>query len=141
MLELARRDDELIANYIEQFNSRIEERRYDLAVDTAEIALDADPCLVVTNAALTKGQLAQSYPDDGTAIRASASSPGYAVPGREIARSLPDEPPLVYPDAQYWQDLTNRRKKYAQVDFAKTGSANRKSSNELDRRNQDRLPG
>ena len=55
LLELARRDDELIATYIQQFNSRLDERRFALAVDVVATAFEADPSLVVTNVALEKG--------------------------------------------------------------------------------------
>jgi hypothetical protein len=35
----------------------------------------------------------------------------------------PDEPPVVYPDAPVWEELTLRRKKYASVDLKKRGGA------------------
>lgn len=35
---------------------------------------------------------------------------------------FPDEPPIVYPPADRWEELTLRRKKYKSVDLAKQGS-------------------
>ena len=52
----------------------------------------------------------------------------------KVGRSpFPDDPPLIYPDAQTWENLTNSRKKYAQVDFATTNKAEQKIMDELDR--------
>lgn len=36
---------------------------------------------------------------------------------------FPDEPPIVYPDPAFWEDITLKRKKYASVDLAKSGSS------------------
>ena len=36
---------------------------------------------------------------------------------------FPDEPPILYPDPEVWEELTLRRKKYASVDLAERGSA------------------
>lgn len=38
----------------------------------------------------------------------------------------PDNVPIIYPDAEFWEDLTNRRKQYASVDLQKKGSAEEK---------------
>ena len=43
-----------------------------------------------------------------------------------------DNEPLVYPDAQTWENLSNSRKKYAQVDFATMNPAEEKIMEELD---------
>ena len=39
---------------------------------------------------------------------------------------FPDEPPIIYPPAERWEELTLRRKKYASVDLAKQGSKEEK---------------
>jgi len=40
---------------------------------------------------------------------------------------FPDDPPIVYPDAEVWQQLTARRKeRYSSMDLAKQGSAEKK---------------
>lgn len=36
---------------------------------------------------------------------------------------FPDEPPIVYPSAEKWEQITISRKKYAQVDLAKPGGS------------------
>ena len=45
---------------------------------------------------------------------------------------FPDEPPIVYPDAEVWQQLTARRKeKYSSMDLAKKGTAEKKIDDAL----------
>jgi hypothetical protein len=39
---------------------------------------------------------------------------------------LPDEPPIIYPSAARWEEITARRKKYKSVDLVKPGSAEAK---------------
>jgi hypothetical protein len=45
---------------------------------------------------------------------------------------FPDEPPIVYPDPEVWEELTIRRKKYASVDLAKRGGSEQKIFDQLD---------
>ncbi len=45
---------------------------------------------------------------------------------------FPDEPPIVYPDAEVWQELTRRRKKYASIDLASTSGTEEKIFAALD---------
>ena len=45
---------------------------------------------------------------------------------------FPDDPPIVYPDAEIWQQLTARRKdKYSSMDLAKRGPAEKKIQDAL----------
>jgi hypothetical protein len=44
---------------------------------------------------------------------------------------FPDEPPIVYPRAEMWEDITIRRAKYQSVDLVKTGSAEENITKEL----------
>ena len=45
---------------------------------------------------------------------------------------FPDEPPIVYPPAEVWEDLTARRKKYASIDLAQQGTAEQRIFQSLD---------
>ena len=36
---------------------------------------------------------------------------------------FPDDPPIIYPDAEEWEALTARRKKYASVDLSARSKA------------------
>jgi hypothetical protein len=44
---------------------------------------------------------------------------------------FPDDQPVVYPDASVWEELTERRKKYTNVDLATVGTAEEKITKEL----------
>src|SRR5262245_17397750 len=44
---------------------------------------------------------------------------------------FPDEPPIVYPPADQWADLTLRRQKYKAVDLGKVGGTEQRIFNEL----------
>ncbi len=133
ILDLARRKDDLISTYVEQFNSRMNERRYDLAVEVADRAFEVDPNKVVTAAVVMKAQLATGHAN----IMALRAQRQQAVLDTlyQVERSLmpfPDDPPLVYPDAETWQNLTENRKKYDQVDFSTTNKAEERIMAELE---------
>ena len=54
----------------------------------------------------------------------------YLVDKRAIP--FPDDPPIVYPSAEIWQQLTIRRKdKYSSMDLAKTSPAEKKIKDAL----------
>ena len=124
LLDLAKRDDDLVVTYIDQFNARLEERRYELAIEASLNAYDTNPNLVATNATVVKAHLGTAY-DQQMQLRALKQQKFldamYDVSSSQVP--FPDNEPIVYPDPEVWQDLTNRRQKYAQIDFAKTGSA------------------
>ena len=45
---------------------------------------------------------------------------------------FPDDQPIVYPDAEWWQQMTVRRKdKYSSMDLAKKGSAEKRIDDAL----------
>jgi len=59
----------------------------------------------------------------------------FALTLLEVEKSLvpfPGDPPILYPEPQVWADLTLRRKKYASIDLARTGSAEQKIFDALD---------
>ncbi len=59
----------------------------------------------------------------------------FALTLLEVEKSLvpfPGDPPILYPEPQVWSDLTLRRKKYASIDLARTGTAEEKIFKALD---------
>ncbi|MCA9215364.1 MAG: VWA domain-containing protein, partial [Planctomycetales bacterium] len=130
-LDLAKRQDEILQSYVEQFNSRLDERRYPEAVDVGDRIRDEKPNTEI-GSAFEKGRAVASY-ERMVALRRDRQQAVldtlYQV---EVSfQPFPDEPPLVYPEAEKWIDLTHRRKKYAQVDFADTGTTQQKILDEL----------
>ncbi|MFN3152005.1 hypothetical protein [Bremerella sp.] len=45
---------------------------------------------------------------------------------------FPDEPPIVYPDAEFWEEIYYRKEKYGSVDLASTGSTEQKIFQQLE---------
>ncbi len=45
---------------------------------------------------------------------------------------FPDEPPIVYPDAEFWEEIYYRKEKYGSVDLASTGTAEQKIFQQLE---------
>ncbi len=48
----------------------------------------------------------------------------------------PDDPPIVYPPADYWRQLTERRKKYKSVDLSNTSPVEQRILNALDEKTE-----
>ena len=103
-----RRRDDLLSTYIEQFNSRMDERRYDLATEASIQAFDVAPNLVATEAMLTKASNRDRLRTGHcTPSATSASGPRHALFGRRIeyavqrqrAVDLPRRADLGKPDA------------------------------------------
>ncbi len=117
--------EQRIKQIMDRFDALMDERRYDIA--------DIEVIPEITNLA----------PD--TALSASATYGGrFQIHGHrmfELAAKrdrgfvdamyqvelstvpFPDEPPIVYPSAEKWEQITISRKKYAQVDLAKPGGS------------------
>ena len=125
-LDLAKRKDEILESYVEQFNSRLDERRYPEAVDLGDRIRDEKPNAPIASA-FEKGRAVASYERMVSLRRQRQQAVLDTLYQVEVSFvPFPDEPPLVYPDAEKWIDLTNRRKKYAQIDFADTGTTQQK---------------
>ncbi len=48
----------------------------------------------------------------------------------------PDDPPIVYPPADYWRQITDRRKKYKSVDLSNTSPVEQKILTALDEKTE-----
>ncbi|MGL4514953.1 MAG: hypothetical protein ACRCT8_17850 [Lacipirellulaceae bacterium] len=104
---------------IDRFNALVDERRFDEAVEVAEIANEIDPEGVTPRVAYLWGQ-AKRYYEFGVDVRAKRAA-GFLETMASIETSsipFPGDPPIVYPDPEFWAELTERRKQYASVDLA-----------------------
>ena len=109
---------------MDRFNALMDERRYDEAEDVASIAAEIDPDGVTPIAADWWAATSRAHYLNQT-IRA-ARAKGYIRSLLQVelaAIPIPDEPPIVYPEASVWEELTNRRKKYQAVDLKSQGEA------------------
>jgi tetratricopeptide (TPR) repeat protein len=117
---------------IGRFDALVDEGRYDDAVEVALIALEEDPHGVAPTVATTWGSLRRNY--DLAQKTRYAIWRGFVDALHTIETSaipFPDEPPIVYPDRTYWEELTIRRKKFGTVDLSASGGAEERIDNAL----------
>ncbi len=109
---------------LERFEALIEEQRYLEAQEVAFVAEQLDPDGVAPRVA---GIWAQAKRNDYLQqVARAARWKGFFDTMYQIQLSaipFPDNPPIIYPDAEVWQDLTNRRKKYASVDLSSSSDS------------------
>jgi len=125
LLENLRRKQQKVANLMERFNSLMDEGRYKLAEETVAAAVleempDSPVGVVATHTARATG-----YLHDAMVLRVLRQKATvdtlYQVEKSHIP--FPDEPPIVYPPAEVWKELTARRKeKYSSMSLAQRGA-------------------
>ena len=119
---------------MERFNSLMDEGRYRLAEEGPAVQVqESDPGNpVFTSATLNSRTI--GYYRDVMAVRV-ATQKAFVDTCFTLERShipFPDDPPIVYPDAEVWQQLTARRKeRYSSMDLAKQGPAEKKIQDAL----------
>jgi len=128
------RKQQKVRQLMERFNSLMDEGRYRLAEEAAAAeAMAADPGNVVPIAA-TLVSRQTGYHHDARALRI-ARQKGVVDSLYQVEKShvpTPDEPPIIYPAAEVWQDLSARRKeKYSSMDLASRGQAEKKIDDAL----------
>ena len=110
--------EEKVDQLMARFNALMDEERYRDAEAVANIAEEMAP----NTAGLRTGELwarMTGYTADMNAVR-DARHKGVVDSLYQVELSLvptPDEPPILYPDPEVWQLLTERRKKYKAVDL------------------------
>ena len=110
---------------MDRFSSLMDEAKYKAA---EEVAIEAQKILPDTAepVAATLNSRTVGYLADALALRV-ARQRGVVDTLYQVERShipFPDEPPIVYPDAEVWRRLTERRKKeYSSMSLSKPGKA------------------
>ena len=126
------RDVERQKQLIGRFGSLIDERRYNEAIEVADIALELNPEGVAPTVAVSWSLLNRNV------YLAELAREGrwrgfveslYAVETSSIP--TPDDPPIIYPAAPFWEELTVRRKKFASVDLKAAGGAEQRINEAL----------
>ncbi len=129
LLDNLLRDQVRVKQLMDRFNSLMDEGRYraaeeEVAVEVAQLAPD-DP--IAPAAALWSRTV--GYDARNRALKV-AKQKGFMDVTYGIERSsvpFPDEPPIVYPDAEVWRELTAARKeRYSSMDLASRGPAERR---------------
>jgi len=126
--------EQKLTQLMARFNSLMKEGRYDLAeVEAAgeaeKLAPDAPVPLLARHMASQVGNFEKAM------VLREARQKGVldTLYQTELAHvPIPDEPPVVYPDAQTWQELTARRKeRYQSMDLGSENPSERKILSEL----------
>ncbi|MGD9648158.1 MAG: hypothetical protein AB7U73_20780, partial [Pirellulales bacterium] len=111
--------EQKITQSVERFNALIDEGRWGDALNVINYARELDPSAQAPLVAAETADLTQNT----RAIHALVAQRwvGALDTLASVERShipFPDEPPIVYPDAEWWQDMSQRRKEFATVDLA-----------------------
>lgn len=119
------RNHEKEKQLVDRFNSLIDERRYDEALEVASTLQDVDPNGVVPVVTLVSTELRRN--DYLMQVTRAARWTRFFDTLYEVEKSsvpFPDDPPIVYPAAPVWEELSNRRKdRYGAMDLKATGEA------------------
>jgi tetratricopeptide (TPR) repeat protein len=118
---------------VDRFSALIDELRFDEALDVAATLEELDPEGVTPVVAYVSGQLRRNlYLQEVT--RAARWQNWFDTLYQVEISSVPfpDDPPIVYPAAPVWEELTNRRKdRYGSMDLKATGEAERRIESAL----------
>ncbi|MCA9233827.1 MAG: VWA domain-containing protein, partial [Planctomycetales bacterium] len=110
---------------MDRFDALMSERNYVQAEEVAAIVEEIDPDSVTARSATLWSRTKRHvYLVDvaRSARHAAAFDAMYQIELSHIP--FPDNPPIVYPDAEVWEELSNRRKKrYASVDLKSQGES------------------
>ena len=118
------RDREREKQLMSRFNALMDERRYLEATDVAQVVEEIDPDGVIPRVATINSRLKRHA--HLQQVARAARWQGYTDTLFQVELALipiPDNPPIVYPDAEVWQDLTNRRRKWDSVDLSSSSKA------------------
>ena len=125
LVESLQRDELKLVQLMERFRSLMKEHRYKEAEEQvaaeAELIDPENPQIV---GAKTTARLSGSYYE--IMAIADQKNKKFIDTMMQVEKShipFPDDPPIVYPAPEIWEELTLRRKKYASVDLSTRGKA------------------
>ena len=133
-LEDLTRREQRVEQLMNRFESLMDERRYFDAEAVADMARELAPHRPATMAAMHTATMS-GYWAESEALR-QARWRGMVDTLQTVERShipTPDEPPIVYPDREFWIALTARRKEFASVSLDQTNPTEKKILQELDK--------
>jgi hypothetical protein len=118
-------EQERIKQLVDRMNSLLDERRFDVAAKTVipEFERRAANSPIAASADYG-GRLIGSVHENEATWRRKANAYVRTLASVETsAVAFPDEPPIVYLDAEQWADITDSRAKYKSIDLHKAGSS------------------
>ncbi len=107
-----------------RFNALIDERRYLEAEEVAEIVEEIDPNGVTPRVA-THWARFKRHQHLMAAARSARHRASWETWYQNELSSIPfsSDPPIIYPDAEVWEELTRKRQKWASVDLSARSKA------------------
>jgi len=139
VIDQFQRDEERMEQLIDQVRALIYEGwqgnfdAFDEAETVARVASNLRPASAITEQALW-WSVASKRLDEVWRLR-KARAKGYLETLAQVEQSaipMPDEPPILWPNAQVWRALSERRKKWASVDLKKSSPAEDQIQSALD---------
>ena len=119
--------EQKVEQLMARFSSLMDEERYRDAEAVADIAEEMEPGRAGLRTAELDARMV-GYTTDMAHLRDTRHKGlrRCVVRDRNVDVPISDEPPILYPDPEVWQMLTERRKKYKAVDLAKDSPAEAK---------------
>lgn len=109
---------------MDQFNALVDERRYIEAQEVAQIVEEIDPNGVTPRVATHWARFKRHEYLMAAARSARWQASWDAWYQIELTHiPFPDNPPIVYPDADVWEELTKRRERWSSVDLSAQSKA------------------
>ena len=127
------REQEKVKQLMDRFDGLMDEGRYELAEETAGEVASINPNLPVAVVSTLVAR-ATRYHDAFMEVRVLRQK-GVVDTLFQAELALvpfPDDEPIIYPSAPVWEELTQRRKKFASVDLKKVGPAEERIYEALD---------
>jgi hypothetical protein len=122
------RERELETQLVARYNALMDEGRFDEAIEVAAAIEEVDPEGVTPVVALVSSELMRN--DYLMQVTRAARWTNFFDTLYQVELSsvpFPDDPPIVYPAAPVWEELTNRRRdRYGSMDLKATGEAERR---------------
>ncbi|MDA0660902.1 MAG: VWA domain-containing protein, partial [Planctomycetota bacterium] len=134
LLEAAQQQEERIANLIAKYNRFTDEEDYPRASEVAESAHKLDTDNLTTIAANEVSQFKMNI-EHALDVRERRHRAFHLIMDDIEATAIPfvGDPPIVYPDAEKWLQLTKRRKKWKDsVNLAQLGPAEQRIFDRFD---------
>ena len=128
----AERESEKIKQLVDRFNALMDEGRYELASEAAVEAHREAPDLPITDQAVSMSGFASNHARLSRIRELKQVNFLSTLALVEEAHiPFPDEPSIIYPEKEFWQDITIRRDKWKAADLAEPGTAEERILSEL----------
>ena len=139
LLEDLKRNEDTIANLMSRFNTLLDEGRFDATryldadLKVAAELQKLDPRSTVAEAAVWQARFTRQFRglERFRALRHKNFADALYQAEEALIPFIGD-PPIVYPDAEFWEDISRKREKYKSINLASDNKRERRIYEELD---------